>query len=91
MAFNQMKVHPLSKLWFSDVFNLHPYMEAGAMQRAHAEEAQAGAAAQAAKASERALQAKLAKLPPGSPLRPFVGVTHDPAAVWADRMFSIFS
>ena len=26
-TFNQLKVHPLSKFWFSDVVNLHPYME----------------------------------------------------------------
>ena len=25
LGFKQLKAHPLSKFWFSDVFNLHPY------------------------------------------------------------------
>ena len=25
-AFNQLQVHPLSKLWFQNVVNLHPYV-----------------------------------------------------------------
>ena len=29
-TFNQLKVHPLSKFWFSDVVNLHPYSSAAA-------------------------------------------------------------
>ena len=43
LAFNQLKVHPLSKFWFSDV-NLHPYSKVKGNNEFHAKRFEAALA-----------------------------------------------